>query len=84
MTRSGIEPRSPRPLVNILPTRPMSWLIINGEIFLTISDGNYLIISDNDLIVRGENYLILKDHNYSISSDDNFYNTYEKKNYLYI
>ena len=26
MTQSGIEPRSPGPLANTLPTRPMSWL----------------------------------------------------------
>ena len=25
MTRPGIEPRSPGPLANTLPTRPMSW-----------------------------------------------------------
>ena len=25
MTRPGVEPRSPEPLANTLPTRPMSW-----------------------------------------------------------
>ena len=33
MMRPGIEPRSPGPLANTLPTKPMSWFIhINGSI----------------------------------------------------
>ena len=31
MTRSGIEPRSPRPLANILPTRPMNLFILKTK-----------------------------------------------------
>ena len=32
MTQPGIEPRSPGPLANILPTRPMSRLIQGKEL----------------------------------------------------
>ena len=37
MTRPGIEPRSPEPLANTLPTRPMSWLLIR-VLFLNCSE----------------------------------------------
>ena len=43
MTRPGIEPRSPRPLANTLPTRPaVNKLIIDKTTFLFIVDhSNY-------------------------------------------
>ena len=39
MTRLGIEPRSPGPLANTLPTRPVSRFILNISHLLTVRGG---------------------------------------------
>ena len=42
MTRPGIEPRSPGPLVNTLTIMPMSGIVIDKQRFLECQNPDYL------------------------------------------